>query len=100
MFILSQARNDASSFESVRCTFCVDVGVWYYEVTLVTDGVMQIGWATKDSKFLNHVSTVYLISKVSNTTRDISHFGIGNSMCKHCLKLCGSLLDYLGGAMI
>ena len=31
-------------------------GVWYYEVTLLTAGVMQIGWATKDSKFLNHVS--------------------------------------------
>ena len=32
--------------------------------------------------------------------RDISNFGIGYSMCKHSLKLCGSLLDYLGGAMI
>uniref|UniRef100_A0A2C9KVK7 RING finger and SPRY domain-containing protein 1 n=1 Tax=Biomphalaria glabrata TaxID=6526 RepID=A0A2C9KVK7_BIOGL len=49
-----EARCDASSFESVRCTFQVDSGVWYYEVTIVTDGVMQIGWATKDSKFLNH----------------------------------------------
>ena len=36
-------------------TLCVP-GVWYYEVTLLTAGVMQIGWATKDSKFLNHVS--------------------------------------------
>lgn len=52
-----QARCDASSFESVRCTFCVDAGVWYYEVTVITSGVMQIGWATRDSKFLNHVST-------------------------------------------
>ncbi|KAK0062575.1 RING finger and SPRY domain-containing protein 1, partial [Biomphalaria pfeifferi] len=50
----NDARCDASSFESVRCTFQVDSGVWYYEVTIVTDGVMQIGWATKDSKFLNH----------------------------------------------
>ncbi|KPP75239.1 RING finger and SPRY domain-containing protein 1-like [Scleropages formosus] len=49
-----EARCDASSFESVRCTFCVDSGVWYYEVTVITSGVMQIGWATKDSKFLNH----------------------------------------------
>ncbi|XP_005101311.1 RING finger and SPRY domain-containing protein 1 [Aplysia californica] len=49
-----EARCDASSFESVRCTFQVDSGVWYYEVTIVTDGVMQIGWATKDSKFLNY----------------------------------------------
>ncbi|XP_030059591.1 RING finger and SPRY domain-containing protein 1 isoform X2 [Microcaecilia unicolor] len=49
-----EARCDASSFESVRCTFCVDSDVWYYEVTVITSGVMQIGWATKDSKFLNH----------------------------------------------
>ena len=32
--------------------------------------------------------------------RDTSNFGIGNSICKHGLKLCVSLLDYLGGAMI
>ena len=51
-----QARCDASSFESVRCTYQVDHGIWYYEVTIVTPGVMQIGWATKDSKFLNYVS--------------------------------------------
>jgi len=50
----SQARCDASSFESVRCTFQVDYGIWYYEATIITAGVMQIGWATKDSKFLNH----------------------------------------------
>ncbi|XP_067858023.1 RING finger and SPRY domain-containing protein 1-like isoform X1 [Heptranchias perlo] len=49
-----EARCDASSFESVRCTCCVYSGVWYYEVTVITSGVMQIGWATKDSKFLTH----------------------------------------------
>nr|XP_039254310.1 RING finger and SPRY domain-containing protein 1-like [Styela clava] len=49
-----EARSDAPSFESVRCTFSVDRGVWFYEVTVVTSGVMQIGWATKHSKFLNH----------------------------------------------
>lgn len=57
-----QARCDASSFESVRCTFCVDSGVWYYEVTVITSGVMQIGWATKDSKFLNHVFTLVVFT--------------------------------------
>ena len=50
-----EARCDATSFESVRCTFQVCDGVWYYEVLIVTAGVMQIGWATKDSKFLNQV---------------------------------------------
>merc|ERR1712018_998163 len=49
-----EARCDAASFESVRCTFEVDKGVWFYEVLIITAGVMQIGWATKDSKFLNH----------------------------------------------
>ena len=54
-FFLFQARCDASSFESVRSTFQVDSGIWYYEVMIITAGVMQIGWATKDSSFLNHV---------------------------------------------
>lgn len=49
-----EARCDAYSFESVRCTFQVDSGIWYYEVHIITSGVMQIGWATKDSIFLNH----------------------------------------------
>ncbi|OUC48198.1 SPRY domain protein [Trichinella nativa] len=48
-----EARSDVSSFESVRCTFQVSEGVWYYEALIVTSGVMQIGWATKNSKFLN-----------------------------------------------
>lgn len=51
---IPEARSDASSFESVRCTFQVDSGIWYYEVYITTAGVMQIGWATKDSSFLNH----------------------------------------------
>ncbi len=29
-------------------------GAWFYEVEVLTAGIMQIGWATKDSKFLNH----------------------------------------------
>ena len=49
-----EARSDTVSFESVRCTYHVSAGVWYYEVLIVTDGVMQIGWATKQSKFMNH----------------------------------------------
>ena len=52
---LWQARCDAYTFESVRCTFQVDSGVWFYETLIITPGVMQIGWATKDSSFLNHV---------------------------------------------
>ncbi|CAD6997860.1 unnamed protein product [Ceratitis capitata] len=57
-----EARCDAYTFESVRCTFQnVDrtgtfsdtKGCWYYEVLLITPGVMQIGWATKESSFLS-----------------------------------------------
>jgi RING finger and SPRY domain-containing protein 1 len=49
-----EARCDAYSFESVRCTFQVNTGCWYYEVLIITPGVMQIGWATKNSNFLSH----------------------------------------------
>ncbi|CAH2985308.1 unnamed protein product [Chilo suppressalis] len=49
-----EARCDSYSFESVRCTFQVDDGCWYYESLIITPGVMQIGWATKNSHFLNH----------------------------------------------
>ncbi|KAL0852252.1 hypothetical protein ABMA28_000465 [Loxostege sticticalis] len=48
-----EARCDSYSFESVRCTFQVDEGCWYYESVIITPGVMQIGWATKNSHFLN-----------------------------------------------
>ncbi|EDV21654.1 uncharacterized protein TRIADDRAFT_64223 [Trichoplax adhaerens] len=48
-----KARCDSVLFESVRSTYCLYSGVWFYEVTVLTEGVMQIGWATKDSKFLN-----------------------------------------------
>ncbi|XP_067620881.1 RING finger and SPRY domain-containing protein 1-like [Eurosta solidaginis] len=48
-----EARCDAYTFESVRCTFQITDGCWYYEVLLITPGVMQIGWATKESSFLS-----------------------------------------------
>lgn len=48
-----EARCDEYTFESVRCTCQVDSGRWYYEALIVTPGVMQIGWATKRSRFLS-----------------------------------------------
>ncbi len=51
-----EARNDTVSFESVRCTLEVTAGIWYYEALILTNGIMQIGFATKQSKFLNYVS--------------------------------------------
>lgn len=59
-----EARCDAYSFESVRCTAQADSGVWYYEVLIITPGVMQIGWATKSSNFLNHVSIIFKLFSV------------------------------------
>ncbi|KAF1797965.1 concanavalin A-like lectin/glucanase domain-containing protein [Mucor lusitanicus] len=45
-----EVRNDTFFFESVRATTGVPThtgGRWYYEVLLLTDGIMQIGWGTK-----------------------------------------------------
>ena len=47
------ARCDASSFESVRCTFQMNESCWFFECTLISSGVMQIGVATRSSKFLS-----------------------------------------------
>ena len=44
-------RNDGSTLESIRATKSVSQGKWYYEVTLVTAGIMQLGWATIHSQF-------------------------------------------------
>lgn len=51
-----EARCDSYSFESVRSTYSVkSVGAWYYECMIITSGVMQIGWAQKESHFLRYV---------------------------------------------
>ena len=50
-----EARNDEMTFESVRSTMSVTQGKWYYEVTVLTSGIMQIGWATRDCEYLSEV---------------------------------------------
>eukprot|EP00048_Salpingoeca_helianthica_P006827 m.103178 g.103178 ORF g.103178 m.103178 type:complete len:550 (-) comp14142_c1_seq1:82-1731(-) len=46
-------RNDSAHFESVRATCAAEAGSrWYYEATLLTSGIMQIGWATADCEYL------------------------------------------------
>jgi hypothetical protein len=47
-----QVRNDTFLLESIRCTSNVESGVWYYEVLLLTQGVVQIGWGTSRCLFL------------------------------------------------
>jgi len=68
-----EARCDAVSFESVRCTHQVKgEGRWFYEVTVITAGIMQIGWATRKSKFLNHVSAKWSVLYTALTFRRFS----------------------------
>ncbi|RKP09648.1 hypothetical protein THASP1DRAFT_28562 [Thamnocephalis sphaerospora] len=40
-----EVRNDYTAFATICSTCPVRLGTWYYEVTLVTTGIMQIGWA-------------------------------------------------------
>lgn len=42
-----EVRNDRAGFASARGTTCITDEKWFYEVELLTPGVMQIGWATK-----------------------------------------------------
>ncbi|XP_003747264.1 RING finger and SPRY domain-containing protein 1 [Galendromus occidentalis] len=74
-----EARADACSFESVRSTFEVSEGCWYYEVELVTDGIMQIGWATRNSKYSNH-----------------DGYGIGDDQYSIAYDGCRQLIWYCG----
>uniref|UniRef100_A0A158R567 RING finger and SPRY domain-containing protein 1 n=1 Tax=Syphacia muris TaxID=451379 RepID=A0A158R567_9BILA len=72
-----EARCDASSFESVRCTFEATEGIWYYEALILTFGVMQIGFATRNSRFCNHEG-----------------FGIGDDSYSLAYDGCRQLLWY------
>nr|CAG8440943.1 3974_t:CDS:10 [Entrophospora candida]CAG8444072.1 3559_t:CDS:10 [Entrophospora candida] len=40
-----ELRNDYSTFESIRATMSVSSGKWFYEVILLTNGIMQYGFA-------------------------------------------------------
>ncbi|KAJ3292547.1 hypothetical protein HDU79_001346 [Rhizoclosmatium sp. JEL0117] len=47
-----EVRNDSWTFESARCNVCVSrEGKYAFEVKLMTDGIIQIGWATEDCVF-------------------------------------------------
>lgn len=40
-----------SPFGSIRANTCVFSGAWYYEIKLITSGLMHIGWATNQTPF-------------------------------------------------
>ena len=45
-------RNDSWEFESIRSNYGIKhKGKYIYEIVLDTDGIIQIGWATKDAIF-------------------------------------------------
>ncbi|ORX41985.1 ARM repeat-containing protein [Piromyces finnis] len=45
-------RNDSWKFESIRSNYGIKhKGKYIYEIVLETDGIIQIGWATKDAVF-------------------------------------------------
>ncbi|KAG1055961.1 hypothetical protein G6F43_002106 [Rhizopus delemar] len=46
-----ELRNDKRYYESIRGTACVKKGKWYYEVLLMSHGIIQIGWATNQCCF-------------------------------------------------
>ncbi|KAI7866175.1 hypothetical protein BDF14DRAFT_1969545 [Spinellus fusiger] len=46
-----EIRNDCTNFESARGTASVRTGKWYYEALLLSGGIIQIGWATKNCRF-------------------------------------------------
>ena len=61
-----------------------------------TNLIFHVWWSTNEQfGFEPGISCL-----LGSCSRNNSNFGIGNSICKHGLKLCGSLPDYLGGAMI
>uniref|UniRef100_A0A8R1Y3I2 RING finger and SPRY domain-containing protein 1 n=3 Tax=Onchocerca TaxID=6281 RepID=A0A8R1Y3I2_ONCVO len=70
-----EARCDVSSFESVRCTFEATHGIWFYEALILTPGVMQIGFATKQSRFSNQEG-----------------YGIGDDDCSIAYDGCRQLI--------
>ena len=61
--------------------FCAGTN-WYYEVTLLTAGLMQIGWAT--SKFLDVKTTI------DSTGRHVKGHGDGCGDDLHSWGYCGS----------
>ncbi|RKP24222.1 hypothetical protein SYNPS1DRAFT_23684 [Syncephalis pseudoplumigaleata] len=48
-----EVRNDHTAFSTIWSNCPITLGTWYYEVTLITSGIMQIGWSrlTGDNVF-------------------------------------------------
>ncbi|KAI8052295.1 hypothetical protein BDF22DRAFT_743869 [Syncephalis plumigaleata] len=69
-----EIRNDHTAFATIWSNCPVTLGTWYYEVTMITSGIMQIGWTslTGDNIFecdegIGVGDTVYSLGYDANT---------------------------------
>ncbi|KAJ6222716.1 hypothetical protein RDWZM_001261 [Blomia tropicalis] len=47
---LLSARSD-NGWQSIRCSFPISSGIFYYETIMITQGPMRIGWTTNEKEF-------------------------------------------------
>ncbi|RIB17898.1 concanavalin A-like lectin/glucanase domain-containing protein [Gigaspora rosea] len=81
-----EIRNDNFAFESIRATAGVTSGKWFYEVLLLTNGIMQIGYATKRCTF----------GPEEGTGIGDDHYGFAYDGCRNILWANGISVPYGG----
>ncbi|CAG8492701.1 13929_t:CDS:10, partial [Dentiscutata heterogama] len=83
-----EIRNDNFAFESIRATAGVTSGKWFYEVLLLTNGIMQIGYATKRCTF----------GPEEGTGIGDDHYGFAYDGCRNILWANGISVPYGGSS--
>lgn len=61
-----------SNFASIRGNVCVYQGQWQYEVTLLTSGISQLGWASPQCAFTDTVSRAGVTLQSLTRVRTVS----------------------------
>lgn len=94
--ILTRGKTDLGLFESFRNNIGVVEGRWYYEVILVSEGLLQIGWATDKCVFQPEVNESYISPRLYEfiTLRDRLHYLLAFSAFAVRLALCQLILWY------
>ncbi|KAG1666496.1 RING finger and SPRY domain-containing protein 1 [Nymphon striatum] len=96
-----QARCDATSFESVRCTFQVDTGIWYYEegygigddeFSVAYDGCRQLIWHKAISYPHNH--SCWKPGDVLGSLLDLTNYQIIFYLNGNPLKAYNDVFNY------
>ncbi|CCW70048.1 unnamed protein product [Phytomonas sp. Hart1] len=75
-----EAKNTGTGFQTVTADCSVLLGCWYYEVTLHTQGLMQIGWIVKDSIGKGSVGDIPLSWSIDLFRRMRWHKGIAEPL--------------------